>query len=115
MNEKLREIWGKIARSTVYHVSIGIAGATATAEIEDQKGITCKKKKDSLVFAHGKTKMQIPITEDVKIGEYPGGSAEIPDCLGIDIHSSDFRTEVMIEFSGGKIGKKNNKPGKKLH
>ena len=114
MNEKLREIWAKIEGSTVYHVSIGIAGATATAEIEDKEGITCNKKKDSLVFVHGKTKMQIPITEDVKIGEYPGGSAEIPDCLAIDIHSSDFRTEVMIEFSGRKTGKKNNKPEKKL-
>jgi hypothetical protein len=109
MNEKLREIWGKIARSTVYHVSIGIAGATATAEIEDQKGITCKKKKDSLVFAHGKTKMQIPISEDIKIGEYPGGSAEIPDGLGIDIHSSDFRTEVMIEYSRRKAQNSNLK------
>jgi len=113
MNEKLREIWGKIEGTTVYHVSIGIAGATATIKIEDQKGIICKKKKDSLVFTHGKTKIGIPITEDVRIGEYPGGSAEIPDCLGIDIHSSDFRTEVMIEFSGS--GKKNNKPGKKLN
>jgi len=114
MNEKLRKIWGKIQRSTVYHVSIGIAEAAAAAVIEDQKGITCKKKKDSLVFTHGKTKIQIPITEDVKIGEYSGGSMEIPDCLGIGIHSSDFRTEVMIEFSGRKTGKKNNKPEKKL-
>jgi hypothetical protein len=113
MNEKLREIWSKIERSAVYHVSIGIAGATATAVIEAQEGITCKKKKDSLVFTHRKTKIQIPVTKDITFSEFPGGSARNSDCLGIYISSSDFRTEVIIEFAGGKTGKKNNKPRKK--
>jgi hypothetical protein len=62
-----------------------------------------------LVFTHGKTIIEIPITEDVQISECPGGSKEILDCLGISIHSPDFRTEAMIEFSGGKTGKYNNK------
>jgi hypothetical protein len=111
MNEKLREIWRRIGGSTVYHVSIAIAGATATAEIEDKEGITCKKKKDSLVFTHGKTKIQIPVTKDITFSEFPGGSAKTSDCFCIDISSSDFRTEVIIEFSCPV--KKNNKPGKK--
>jgi hypothetical protein len=104
MNEKLREIWGKIEGSTVCHVSIGIEGATAIAEIEDKEGITCKRKKDSLVFTHGKTKMEVPVTKDITFSEFPGRNAKTSDCFCIDISSSDFRTEVIIEFSG---------PGKK--
>jgi len=102
MNENLRKIWSRIEGSAVYHVSIGIAGATATAVIEDQEGITCKKKKDSLVFTHGKTKIQVPVTKDITFSEFPGGGADNSGCLGIYISSSDFRTEVIIEFAGGK-------------
>jgi hypothetical protein len=109
MNEKLREIWGKLEGSTVYHVSIGIAGATATAEIKAQEGITCKKEKDSLVFKYGKTQIGIPVTKDITFSEFPGGSAKIPDRFCIDISSSDFRTEVIIEFSGGVTQHRNFK------
>ena len=104
-NENLRKIWQEIDGSIVYYVQIGIPGDTVAAKIEDREGIAYKKTKESLVFTHGKTEIEIPITENITFSEYPGGRENIPDCLGISIHSKDFLIEASIEFSVGKTVK----------
>jgi hypothetical protein len=104
-NENLRKIWQEIDGSIVYYVKIGIPGDTVAAKIEDREGIAYKKTKESLVFTHGKTEIEIPITENIKFSEYPGGNENIPDCLGISIHSNDFLIVASIEFSAGKTAK----------
>jgi len=79
--ENLRKIWQEIDGSIVYYVEIGIPGDTVAAKIEDREGIAYKKTKESLIFTHGKTEIEIPITENIKFSVYPGGSENIPDCL----------------------------------
>lgn len=114
-NENLRKIWDEIDGSIVYYVKIGISGDTTAAKIEDREGIAYKKIKESIVFTHGRTEIEIPITENIKFSEYPGGSENIPDCLGISIHSKDFLIEASIEFSGGKSDEYYNKLRKQLN
>jgi len=99
INDNMRKIWDKIDGSTVYYVKID---ADCNVIVEDKEGITFKKIKNSLIFTHEKTKIEIPITNNMKISEYPGGSAKIPDYLGISLHVPDSQNEVSIEFSAGK-------------
>jgi len=103
MNEKLQKIWNEIDGSTVYYVRIGIEGSTPYAKIEDREGITFKKTEDGIIFTHKKTMLEIPITNEVAISEYPGGSSsEIPDCLGIHFHTKDCLISASIEYSADK-------------
>ena len=113
MNDNTQKIWKEIDGSIIYYVEIGSKGDFPSAIIEDREGIAYKKVGNSLFFIHEKTKIEIPITEELKIGEYPGGSEKIPDCLGINIHSPDWRTVASIEFSAGKTDKYYKKLRKK--
>ena len=105
MNEVTRKIWSAIDGSAVYYVSIGVTGETASAKIESEEGISYKKVGNSLIFAHEKSRIEIPITKDITFSKFPTGTNEHHDCVGLNLRSPDFRTVASIEFSEGKTDK----------
>ena len=116
LNDNLQIIWNKIDGNIIYYVDIGISGEMPFAKIEDRegKGIAYKKVMNSIIFTHGKTKIEISIPEDAKIDSYPGGSQNIPDCLGISFHTHDWQNSASIEYSAGKTNEYNTRLRKRL-